>query len=77
MLLGSKGDFICLRRLLTDVGDREAPNAVSRSEAFLGVLPVAVGLLSLGDGALSMNVKKYEEEETKRVVHSQVSGNHK
>ena len=70
-------DIICLRRLLTDVGDREAPKTVSRSEAFLGVLPVAVGLLSLGDGAFSMNVKKYEEEETKRVVDSQVSGNHK
>lgn len=74
MLSGSACDCICLRRLLTDVGEREAPNAVNRSEAFLGVL-AAAGLLLPGDGLVSMNIKGCEEEQTCIFLNEKVSVN--
>jgi len=63
MLLSSVRDCICLRRLLEDVGDGEAPNAVSKSDSFRGVvLPPAVGRSLSGGDLTSMRMKEIQEK---------------
>lgn len=59
MLLTPARDCICLRRLLEDVGDGEAPNAVSKSDSFRGVdMPPAKGRKLPGGDFASMGTKK-------------------
>ena len=77
MLLASARDCICLRRLLEDVGDGEAPNAVSKSESFRGVeLPPAMGRKLFGGDFASMETRK-KQERRGCDVSGQRSGNHK
>jgi len=64
MFLTSARDWICLRRLLEDVGDGEAPNAVSKSESFRGVeLPPAMGRKLFGGDFASMKQEESKKEE--------------
>ena len=77
MLLTSARDFICLRRLLEDVGDGEAPNAASKSESFRGVaLPPAMGRKWFGGDFASMETRK-KQERRDCDVSGQKDGNHK
>ena len=77
MLLTSARDCICLRRLLDDVGDGEAPNAANKSESFRGVaLPPALGRKWFGGDFASMETRKRQEERGCD-VSGQNDGNHK
>jgi hypothetical protein len=61
MLLSSTRDCICLRRLLEDVGDGEAPKAVSKSDSFRGVgvvLPPAMDRNLSGGDFASMGLRE-------------------
>lgn len=67
MLLGLVRDCICLRRLLEDVGDGEAPNAVINSDSFRGVeLPPAMGRKLFGGDFASMETRKTRREKRLR-----------
>ena len=64
MLLGSMRGLICLRRLLEDVGDGDAPNAVSKSDSLRGVeLPPAMGRNLSGGDFGSIEKEKYRKEQ--------------
>lgn len=77
MLLTSARDCICLRRLLEDVGDGEAPNAASKSESFRGVaLPPAMGRKWFGGDFASMESRK-KQERRDCDVSGQRYGNHR
>ena len=77
MFLTSARDWICLRRLLEDVGDGEAPNAVSKSESFRGVeLPPAMGRRLFGEDFASMETRR-KRERRGCDVSGQKCGNHK
>ena len=77
MLLAPERDCICLRRLLEDVGDGEAPNAVSKSESFRGVeLPPAMGRKLFGGDFASMETRE-KQERRGGDVSGQKGGNHK
>ena len=77
MFLTLARDCICLRRLLEDVGDGEAPNAVSNSESFRGVeLPPAIGRKLFGGDFASMETRR-KQERRRCGVSGQKSGNHK
>ena len=77
MLLVWTRDCICLRRLLEDVGDGEAPNAVSKSDSLRGVeLPPAMGRRLFDGDFASMETRK-KQERTDCGVSAQKGGNHK
>lgn len=77
MFLTSARDCICLRRLLEDVGDGEAPNAASKSESFRGVeLPPAMGRRWFGGDFASMETRKRQGRRGCD-VSGQNDGNHK
>jgi len=63
MLVGSVRDCVCLRKLLEDVGDGEAPKAVNKSDSFRGVvvLPPAMGRSLSGGDFASMGIGKVQE----------------
>ena len=77
MLLGLVRDCICLRRLLEDVGDGEAPNAVSKSDSLRGVeLPPAM-CHKLFDGEFASMETRRERERKGCGISDQKGGNHK
>lgn len=66
-----------MRRLLEEVGDGEAPNAVIKSDSFRGVeLPPPMGRKLFGGDFASMETKE-KQERRGCGVSDQKGGNHK